>query len=162
MLLRQRDRAGALAIALVDGLQERPSADITNQDSMLRDALRRAQRALRVPILARTIKLDIGDVLPRILELAESDRTTDDISRVDVLLRVLGGVRKLQADDAPIARLLVASGTSLDRYVSSKHDAWFKREASKRYLARPVYEYDRIPQQLHWRRVTERRPSKEY
>lgn len=146
-------RARGRALELVEQLHERPGVEVTNQDSTLRDALRRAQRALRVPILARTIGLDIGDVTPRILETAKSDRSTDDRSRIDVLLRILGGVRKLALDDAPIIEMLVAANSSASAYRSKDHDAWFKREAAKTYLARPIYEFDRVPQAVHWRRI---------
>ena len=152
VLLGEVQQARTLASELVDQFHERPSADITDQDSLLRDALRRAQRALRVPILARTIKLDIGDPLPRIIETAKTDRSLDDRSRIGVLLRILGGVRRLGADDTPIVELLAASGSSPDQHFKD-HDAWFKREAARTYLARPIYEFDRIPEELRWRRA---------
>jgi len=111
-------RGRARALELVDHMRERPAVEITNQQSSLKNALNRAVKALRVAILARTIKLDIGDVLPTVVAIARSDRSTDDRTRVDVLLSLLAGTLALEAGSGEVGDMLVEAlgAKEIDRY----------------------------------------------
>jgi hypothetical protein len=107
VLLGNVERARSEAMRLHGLMLAKPSVEITSQSSRLRDALHRAVVTLRIPILGATIGLPLPELVPSIVEAARSDRTTDDIGRLDPLGFVAMGLVTVAAEARPVIELLV-------------------------------------------------------
>ena len=95
------------ASSLVDTMLAAPPADAVAQCSQLRDGLWRAVQAMRVAVLARTLRLAVSDRTHEIIEVACADRTTLDVSRLAPIAQLFAAQLVLSSDVSRIATLVI-------------------------------------------------------
>jgi hypothetical protein len=153
LLVGETQRAKDLAVRLVDAMSPQPPEHVLQQCTHFRDAIYRALQAVRVPLLANTIGLSLPDVVPKIVDLARSDRTLLAVHRNKPLPQLVNAVIYLEGTTDLVAdfRELFPKGAKPGEPVKKPSKAslkTFKPELAKDYIADAVFEWGRAPMAL--------------